>query len=60
MFTDQFDMPLKTKLKGSKGYDKVRNVKDCVEILEIIRSVICFMGEYIQGTWAMMKANKRL
>ena len=41
LFTDQCDTSLKTKLKGTKGYNKTHNAEDNIKLLELIRSIIC-------------------
>ena len=57
---DQCNISLKTKLKGTKGYTKAQNKQDGINILEIIRSIVCGMEAHLQGTWDTMKSNKCL
>ena len=60
LLPDKCETSLKTKLKGTKGYDKVHNTKDGINPMELISRVICDMEEHLQGTWATMKAKNVL
>ena len=46
--------------KRVKWYNKTHNEPYGVKLLEFIRSVVCGVGAHIQGTWAIIKAGKRL
>ena len=43
LFTDQYDLSLKTKIKVTKGYNKAHNAQDFIKILDFIGSVVCGM-----------------
>ena len=58
LFVDQYDPSLNTKLKGAKVYDKSHNAQYSIKLLDVIKSVVCGMEEYMKGTWAMMKSDK--
>ena len=59
-FIDQWELSLKTKLKGTKGWGKSNNSQDGIKLLKLIRIVFCGVEEYLQGIWAMIKSDKRL
>ena len=42
-FTDQCEPYLKTKIKFTKGYNKSHNSQGGIKLMELIRSVFCFM-----------------
>ena len=60
LFTGKCEPSLKTKIDGTKGYNKAHNSQDDIKTLERIRSLVCCMEENIQETRAMMKADKYL
>jgi hypothetical protein len=60
LFIEQCEPPMRTKLKGTKGYDEAYKIQDGVKLLELIRSIMCGVRDHLQNVWAMMKSDKHL
>ena len=60
LFADQCKTFLIYKLKVTNGCNKFHNPQDGVNILKIIKSVICGIEAHLKGTWYIMKEYKCL
>ena len=60
LFKDQCKPSLKTKIKGTKGNVNAHNAQDRIKLPDLIRSSVYGVETHLQGTWAMMKSDKRL
>jgi hypothetical protein len=50
LFIKQSEPAMRTKLKGTKGYDEAYKVQDGVKLLELIMSIMCGVEDHLQNT----------